>query len=84
MLTKHLKTMIGDIEEDLHSVCRATVSHRHRFILLFNTCPSQLAWLHPRAEIELVLLASADDSPVLLAPHLARHISHRPADLLQL
>jgi hypothetical protein len=49
-----------------------------------STRSSQLARLHARTKIELVLFAGADDSPVLLPPHLARHISHAPADLLQL
>jgi hypothetical protein len=46
--------------------------------------PLQLARLHPCTEIELVLFAGADDRAVPLPPHLARHITHTPADLLQL
>jgi hypothetical protein len=48
------------------------------------TSPLQLARLHPCTEIELVLFAGADDSAVPLPPHLAGHITHTPADLLQL
>lgn len=47
-------------------------------------CPSQLARLHTRTEVELVLFAGADDSPVLLPPHLTSHITHTLANLLQL
>jgi hypothetical protein len=39
MPTKYLRTVFGEIQEDLYSICRTTVSHHHHFILPSSHIP---------------------------------------------